>query len=59
MTVNDFFSFDADKHAHRISTYTTERLRKQEVVKTRQKFAGPNATEGNLEGFEDALGFSF
>jgi hypothetical protein len=43
MTIGDFFSFSADEYARRISVYDTERLRKQEVVKTRQRYAGASS----------------
>jgi hypothetical protein len=37
MTVEDFFNFDETEYAQRISTYDLTRLRKQEIVKTRQQ----------------------
>ncbi|KAF5688811.1 hypothetical protein FCIRC_1717 [Fusarium circinatum] len=36
MTIGDFFDFDNTEYAHRISYYDIDRLRKQEIVKTRQ-----------------------
>lgn len=39
MTILDFFHFDKDEYAHRISDYDTERLRKQDVVKLRQQIS--------------------
>ncbi|KAF9760739.1 uncharacterized protein BKA55DRAFT_544803 [Fusarium redolens] len=36
MTIGDFFDFDKTEYAHRISHYDLDRLRKQEIVKTRQ-----------------------
>lgn len=39
MTIGDFFDFDKVEYAHRISLYDVDRLRKQEVVKTRQHTA--------------------
>ncbi|KAG5753794.1 hypothetical protein H9Q72_004981 [Fusarium xylarioides] len=40
MTIGDFFDFEKTEYAHRISYYDTDRLRKQEIVKTRQITAG-------------------
>ncbi|KAJ4247477.1 hypothetical protein NW762_013153 [Fusarium torreyae] len=39
MTVGDFFDFDEIEYARRISSYDLDRLRQQEVVKTRQHTA--------------------
>lgn len=36
MTIEDFFNFSKTEYAHRISFYDLDRLRKQEIVKTRQ-----------------------
>ncbi|SCN83928.1 uncharacterized protein FFB20_07084 [Fusarium fujikuroi] len=40
MTIGDFSDFDKAEYTHRISYYETDRLRKQEIVKTRQITAG-------------------
>nr|RBQ86907.1 hypothetical protein FVER53263_20942 [Fusarium verticillioides] len=40
MTIGGFFDFDKPEYAHRISYYDTDRLRKQEIIKTRQITAG-------------------
>jgi hypothetical protein len=45
MTWKDFFDFDWDEYAQRISAYTTERLCKQEIIKTRQ-ISGAACTMG-------------
>jgi hypothetical protein len=39
MVIKDFFTFDKDEYASRISSYDTTRLCKQEIVKTRQQIA--------------------
>lgn len=39
MHISEVFTFKESEYRERISHYTTERLRKQEVVKTRQDFA--------------------
>jgi hypothetical protein len=39
MVIRDFFDFDEVEYKHRISAYDTQRLREQEVVKTRQHTA--------------------
>lgn len=39
MTIGDFFDFSETEYARRISFYLTDRLRNQEVVKTRQQAA--------------------
>jgi hypothetical protein len=39
MTISDFFDFDKTEYAYRISRYDLDRLRKQEIVKTRQRTA--------------------
>ncbi|KAF5600589.1 hypothetical protein FPANT_2252 [Fusarium pseudoanthophilum] len=40
MTIGDFFDFNKTEYAPRISYYDTNRLRRQEIVKTRQIAAG-------------------
>ncbi|KAF5716159.1 hypothetical protein FMUND_6502 [Fusarium mundagurra] len=40
MTIGDFLDFNKTEYAHRISHYDIDRLRKQEIVKTRQITAG-------------------
>lgn len=48
MVVADFFSFDEDEYKQRISSYTTERLVKQEVVKLRTQYMGSWSVGGGI-----------
>jgi hypothetical protein len=50
MTVGDFFHFDPTEYATRISTYTPERLCKQEIVKTRQNYAASMSISTGIGG---------
>lgn len=56
MTWDDFFGCDWNEYAQRISGYTTERLVKQEVVKTRQQMAASISIGSGLGGAVFTMG---
>jgi hypothetical protein len=56
MTWDDFFGCDWDEYAQRISGYTTERLCKQEVVKTRQVVSASCTIGGGIGGAAFTMG---
>ncbi|TIC99156.1 hypothetical protein CH35J_006238 [Colletotrichum higginsianum] len=48
--IRDFFDFDEREYAVRISTYETDQLRKQEIVKTRQIYAASGSIGAGVGG---------
>ncbi|WYZ38048.1 hypothetical protein EsH8_II_001554 [Colletotrichum jinshuiense] len=48
--IRDFFDFDEREYAVRISTYDTDQLCKQEVAKTRQKYAASGPIGAGVGG---------
>lgn len=58
MVVADFFSFDEDEYKQRISSYTTERLVEQEVVKLRIQCKGSWSVGGGISAAMFTFGAS-
>jgi hypothetical protein len=56
MTWDDFFGCDWDEYAQRISSYTTEKLCKQEINKTRQSIGASWAIGSGIGGAPFTLG---
>jgi hypothetical protein len=56
MTWQDFFGCEWDEYAQRISTYTTQHLRTQEIVKTRQLMSASWTIGGGIGGAAFTMG---